>query len=88
MLVISDIVPWVHKFDFVLRLHSWTVIFVWVLLSDLSSARLRCLAQHGETSQVLNSISLLGKLLVERDIQGEHQRFHFVSHWTLQNSSK
>lgn len=55
--------------------------------SDLGSDGSGCLVQHRETSQVLNSISFLGKLLVQREVQREHQRFHFISDWTLQNTN-
>lgn len=66
-----------------------TLALNWVLVdSDLGSDGSRFLAQHRKSSQVLNSISFLGKLLVQRDIQGEHQRFHFISDWTLQKHTE
>lgn len=70
---------------------TWIVTLAlnWVLVdSDLGSDGSGFLAQHRKSSQVLNSISFLVKLLVERDIQGEHQRLHFISDWTLQKHTE
>lgn len=39
--------------------------------SDLGSDGSRCLAEHGEMSQVLNAASPLGKLLEQREVEGE-----------------
>lgn len=64
----------------------WTVTY-WVRLgSHLGSDRSGCLAQHWETSQVLNCVSFLGNFLVQRGIQREHQRFHFIFERALQNT--
>lgn len=55
--------------------------------SDLCSGGSGGLTQYREAFQVLYVVSFLGKLLVQRDVQGEHQRFHFVSDRTLQNTN-
>jgi len=54
--------------------------------SDLGSDGSGGLAQYREALKVLYVVSFLGKLLVQRDIQGKHQRFHFVSDRILQNT--
>lgn len=53
--------------------------------SDLGSDGSGGLTQHREAFQVLHVLFFLGKLLVQGGVQGEHQRLHFVSDYTLQN---
>lgn len=53
--------------------------------SDLGSDGLGRLTQHREAFQVLHVLFFLGKLLIQEGIQGEHQRLHFVSDYSLQN---
>lgn len=72
----------------------WVLIWFlmgWVLKgsvgSDLGSDRPGCLAHHREVFQVLYDVSFLGKLLIQRTVQREHQGFHFVSDRTLQNAN-
>lgn len=55
--------------------------------SDLGSDGLRCLAQHGEMSQVLNAASPLGKLLEQREVEGEDERLHQMSDRILRNTN-
>lgn len=55
--------------------------------SDLGSDGPGGLVQHREAFQILNSVSSPGKFLMEGDVQGEHQRFHLVPDWTLQNTN-
>lgn len=70
-------------FNHILKLHNLDCN---LLGSHLGSDRPGCLAQHWETSQVLNCVSFLGNFLVQRGIQREHQRFHFIVERALQNT--
>lgn len=54
--------------------------------SDLGSDGLRFLAENGEASQVFNDVASVGKVLMQRDHRGEHQRFHHVYDGTLKNT--
>lgn len=56
--------------------------------SDLGSGGLRFPAENGEASKVLNCVALVGKVLIQRDTGGEHQRFHHVSDVTLLNANQ
>ena len=63
----------------------WSILD-YSVVSDLCPAGLRCLAQYREAFHVLDSTSFLWKLLIQRDIKGEHQRLHLVPDWTLKNT--
>ena len=67
------------------------MVLIWAINgsvgSDLCSGGSGGLTQYREAFQVLYVFFFLGKLLVQSDVQGERQRFHYVSDRTLQNTN-